>query len=84
MQALRIARAAGVQARGFDAFVLIRLSQQALSQGHPDRALHLARAARDDQSPATTTPRTRALAMVTEARACARLHELDSTGARSE
>ncbi len=83
-QALRVARAAGAEARGFDAFVLIRMSQQALSQGHPDRALHLARAARDGQSPADATPRTRALALITEARACARLHELGRSGARTE
>lgn len=83
IQALRLAKASGVQSRGFDAFVLVRLSQQALSRDHADEALYLARAARDDVALSTTTPAVRALAYVAEARACARLYEKGDAHAAS-
>ncbi|MFC0862212.1 hypothetical protein ACFHYQ_07875 [Sphaerimonospora cavernae] len=75
IQALRLAKASGAQSRGFDAFVLVRLSQQALNRDHADEALYLARAAHDDIALTTTTPAVRALAYAAEARACARLYE---------
>ncbi|MEV4390554.1 hypothetical protein [Nonomuraea sp. NPDC049607] len=81
IQALRLSKASGTQARGFDAFVLIRLSQQALNRDHADEALYLARAAHDDIAHSTTTPAVRALAHVAEARACARLYEKGDTHA---
>lgn len=74
IQALRLARASGPASRGIDAFILTRMSQQALHQNHPHEALYLARAARDDVVlSGGTTPAVRSLAYVAEARACAQL-----------
>ncbi|KAA9374853.1 tetratricopeptide repeat protein [Microbispora cellulosiformans] len=81
IQALRLAKASGTESRGFDAFVLVRLSQQALNRDHADEALYLARAAHDDIALSTTTPAVRALAYAAEARACARLYEKGDTHA---
>lgn len=84
IQALRLAKAAGTGAQGFDAFVLIRMSQQALNRDYAEESLHLARAAHDDIALSGTTPAVRALAYAAEARACARLFEKgDSHAARA-
>jgi tetratricopeptide (TPR) repeat protein len=83
IQALRLAKASGDTSRGFDAFVLVRMSQQALNCDQPHEALHLARAAHDDIALSSTTPAVRALAYAAEARACARLYEKGDTHAAS-